>query len=80
MKKIMILILVAMAVASCNVKGEEIRYTKGGATYIIYDIDSCEYIRFSDVAGAYFIHRGNCKYCAERDKRLEELIQELKEE
>ena len=39
-------------------------------------IDSCEYISW----GYGFAHKGNCKYCKERrQKKLEELVKQLKE-
>ena len=42
-------------------------------------IDSCEYINRGVYGGAVLVHKGNCKFCAERRKQeLKELIKELK--
>jgi len=52
-------------------------------------IDSCEYIECYSIGGTQsmvwtepiYIHKGNCKYCAERRKKeQEELIRKLKED
>lgn len=36
--------------------------------YVI-EIDSCEYLYAYHVGGPILTHKGNCKYCAERDKQ-----------
>ena len=52
-------------------------------------IDSCEYIVCYSIGGTeslvwrepIFIHKGNCKFCAERRKKeQEELISKIKEQ
>ena len=37
----------------------------------VYEIDSCEYIGFSGTSdgGTAIIHKQNCKFCAERNKK-----------
>lgn len=40
-------------------------------------IDSCEYIQFRTYGAKEIAHKGNCKYCAERQKKItEEAIKE----
>ena len=44
----------------------------------IIEMDSCEYLRIN-LAGssdAIFIHRGNCKYCKERNRKMFESVLE----
>ena len=38
----------------------------------VYEIDSCEYIGFSGTSdgGTSIIHKQNCKFCAERSKKI----------
>lgn len=44
----------------------------------IIEMDSCEYLRINLAgnSGAIFIHRGNCKYCKERNRKMFESILE----
>jgi len=48
----------------------------------IIEVDSCEYLKALYIGGtSYFAHKGNCKYCKERrEKEIEEIINELKNE
>ncbi len=39
----------------------------GTGVFDIVTIDSCEYIVTDVYYGYYFIHKQNCKYCAERN-------------
>jgi len=53
-------------------------HTKEGFRVCI--IDSCEYIHMSNGNGAYYTHKGNCRFCKERkQKELKELVIKLKE-
>ena len=87
MKKIIILALAALVMVGCNQSTENIEAPLGGNTlttvYQTIIIDSCEYISgFSRIT-----HKGNCRFCKERDsikwekrkKELEELIEQLKD-
>ena len=61
----------------------EVDTKKDGILYGTIIIDSCEYVRSSSCLA----HKGNCRFCEERDsikwekrkKELEELIINLKE-
>ena len=87
MKKIILLALTALIVVGCNNTNDEYTapYKNGGlnshltgAAMCTVIIDSCEYIgtRFQ------LAHKGNCRFCKERDsikwekrkKELEELV------
>lgn len=79
MKKL-ILALTALMMVGCLSKRDS-----NGIPYNVHVIDSCEYI---DGGHAYGIgHKGNCRFCEERDsikwekrkKELEELVIKLKE-
>lgn len=82
MKKIILLALTALMMVGCS----EVKYTKHQTTTQdvgVFEYDSCEYITiYSGVS-----HKGNCKFCKERDsikwekhkKELEELAIKLKE-
>ena len=57
----------------------EVDYEQDGFPITI--IDSCEYIRIYTGHFYEFTHKGNCKYCAERQKKeQEELIYKIKEQ
>ena len=78
MKKIILLTLTALIMAGCERVMKTDYHTKEGFRVCI--IDSCEYIHMSNGNGAYYTHKGNCKFCKERrQKELEELIIKLKE-
>ena len=75
-KKIILLALTTLMMVGCDNNGKPLGYT-----YI--ELDSCEYI-----AGLnQLAHKGNCRFCKERDsikwekrkKELEELVIKLKE-
>ena len=83
MKKI-ILSALAVLIMGCNYNSNSNINTKTeGGVYGTIIIDSCEYIR----GNHKLAHKGNCKFCKERDsikwekrkKELEELIIKLKE-
>lgn len=77
MKKLLLLALPLMIVG-CERIMETDYHTKEGFRVCI--IDSCEYIHMSNGNGAYYTHKGNCRFCKERrQKELEELVIKLKE-
>ena len=50
----------------------------------VFEFDSCEYVLLSNTMGlkgkGYLAHKGNCKYCAEREKKMiREVVKELLE-
>jgi hypothetical protein len=73
------LLAVAIAVSLCGcgnndriellrkVQGETIR----GENYATIEVDSCEYLLKPMIVGEgyLFTHKGNCKFCAERNKK-----------
>lgn len=79
MKKLILLALTALMMVGCS------NYDDPGRAYFtdgfwVSEIDSCEYLRIANGHGAYFTHKGNCKFCAERrQKELKELVEQLKE-
>ena len=87
-KKIILLALVAFVMVGCNQSTKNIEAPLGGNTlitaYQTVIVDSCEYI----LGASKIAHKGNCKFCEERDsikwekrkKELEELVIKLKGE
>ena len=76
MKKLLLLALPLMMVG-CERVMETDYHTKEGFRVCI--IDSCEYIHMSNGHGAYYTHKGNCRYCAERRKlEIKELMEEIR--
>ena len=78
MKKLILLALLAVIMAGCR-DGEA--YKRSGDSCVVYDADGCEYIKLRSAYG--FQHKGNCKYCAQRDsikweKRKAEIVELLK--
>lgn len=81
MKKINKLILGFVAImllfmTGCCLSGKKTYVSSSNpelGTFYIATIDSCEYIK----SGYNFSHKGNCKYCAERQEKL--LIKVLNE-
>lgn len=67
MKKIIALALLAMMMVGCEKKGY-----KGGSVdgYDIVIVDSCEYIISTYAHGGIMAHKGNCRFCTERNKRM----------
>jgi hypothetical protein len=67
MKKIILLAFLAMIMVGCkDEEGRNYATDERGYTYEVTVIDSCEYFRSS----YYMIHKGNCRFCAERNKRM----------
>lgn len=69
-KKITALVVIAIALAtlglsllSCQRQAtDEVEFG-----YRVIVIDGCEYLYKREYKGAAFAHKGNCKYCAQRD-------------
>lgn len=68
-----LMLLIAFVITGCETKNAETRSTDitiNGADITIYIIDSCEYIGYIHKSNAdYLTHKGNCKYCAQRNKK-----------
>lgn len=78
MRKLILFALLAVIMAGCSLEGRDL-----SEAYVSCEIDSCEYVVISGFTDP--THKGNCKFCAERDsikweKRKAELIKELKNE
>ena len=81
MKKVLILALLAVIMAGCFTDGYEIHKSSCVFADVIYD--SCEYVLSN--AAERMAHKGNCKFCAQRDsikweKRKAEIVELLKRE
>ena len=79
MKKIILLTLTALMMASCYNQNDVAKSVEEG-DFGVCIYDSCEYlIRTSNYRG-YLAHKGNCRFCKERrQKELEKLVEQLKE-
>ena len=85
MKKIILLALIVLIAVGCKKSPNKTRQEKIDERYAkrIFIVDSCEYISFWKES----THKGNCRFCKERDsikwekrkKELEELVIKLKE-
>lgn len=65
MKKLLLLALFAMIMVGCGLKSEK------GSVYVTTTIDSCEYIISGSLINhGNITHKGNCKFCSERNKRM----------
>lgn len=96
MKKLILLLALAFVVCGCSIdttKTDTEQSRSNDENRIISPkmvvIDSCEYIVCYSVGGTQtmvwkepiYIHKGNCKFCAERRKKeQEELIRKIKEQ
>ncbi len=72
MKKLIGLILIAAMFASCSSQHYEKNIDKkvthiGVKGVIEIEVDSCEYVFYKYGYGGGLSHKGNCKYCAERE-------------
>ena len=67
MKKIITLAFLTTIMVGCK-DGEGRNYAtdERGYTYEVSVIDSCEYF----VNCYYMVHKGNCKYCLERNRKM----------
>lgn len=79
MKRIILLALTALVMASCYNQNDVAKSVEEG-DFGVTVYDSCEYlIRISSYRG-YLAHKGNCRFCKERrQKELEELVKQLNE-
>lgn len=68
MKKLLFIALLAMIMVGCESTNNDRNYAtdERGYTYRVSVIDSCEYF----VAIHYMVHKGNCKFCAERNRKM----------
>lgn len=72
MKKLFYLLTLSFIFSSCDtrttfeIKKENKLYYGRNVETIIYD--SCEYIRFPKGTSTWGSHKGNCKFCKERNK------------
>lgn len=74
MKKIILLVLIALMMAGCNPPPDYQRIDK----WQILELDSCEYIQADGYHG--YVHKGNCHFCRERmQKELKYIVEQLKE-
>lgn len=70
MKKLFLLF--AIALASCETKNATINSTEvviNGYEIRNYEIDGCEYIGWLNGNSSVLTHKGNCKFCTERNKK-----------
>ena len=63
------IILAALLLMSCESesKGQPAGNVDG---YEIIVVDSCEYLILPYYRGGVMVHKGNCRYCIERNKKL----------
>lgn len=69
MKKLLFIVLFAMIMVGCEESTSNDRNyatDERGYTYRVSVIDSCEYF----VALNYMVHKGNCRFCAERNRKM----------
>lgn len=66
MKKLLLLALATMMVGCKDEEGRNYATDERGYTYEVSVIDSCEYFRSTYILA----HKGNCRFCAERNKRM----------
>lgn len=76
MKKIILLALLVMIMVGCMENDFEIE--KSSKVFVDITYDSCEYV-YSNISDK-MAHKGNCKFCEERDsikweKRKKELVE-----
>lgn len=64
----MITIIIIFLLASCEEKEKNKENYVDGFHVVV--VDSCEYICTTRVHSGYMAHKGNCKYCLERNKKL----------
>ena len=91
MKKLLLLIVLSLLV-SCDDEIETTRTESEENSYLkfkygtvdeyhIQEIDGCEYILVNgrENSEPALTHKGNCKYCVERNKKTVEVVKEIKE-
>lgn len=73
MKKIFIMLLpiIFFGCETKNIEQKQTDFIINGSQLEIYIIDSCEYIgRVKGSNSDKLTHKGNCKFCAERNKLI----------
>lgn len=69
MRKIIALAFLATMMVGCDKKNPD--GTHEPCSYKVYIIDSCEYVGLCEgLRTDYLAHKGNCRFCAERNKRM----------
>ena len=63
---LILLALTAIMMVGCDIR--EIDHHVDNCTIVI--IDSCEYIMEQTYMHSIYIHKGNCKYCQERMRKM----------
>lgn len=64
----LITIILIFLLASCeNKENSKENYVDG---YHVVVVDSCEYLRKTIGRSGYMAHKGNCRFCAERNRRM----------
>lgn len=65
--------LVTVIFYSCNLQPQNENIEVNNGDYVTKVIDSCEYIEYDsgvlNLRVHSLIHKGNCKFCAERNKK-----------
>ena len=74
MKKLFVALLIGVLMISCEEKTpEQKQYNENWQGFKVIVVDSCEYlIKTKTVAYSgygYMAHKGNCKYCKERNAK-----------
>lgn len=65
---IVTIILTILLLSSCEEKEKNKENYVDGFRVVV--VDSCEYITRSFSNGCIMAHKGNCRYCAERNRRM----------
>ena len=65
---IVTIILTVLLLSSCEGKEKNKENYVDGFRVVV--VDSCEYICTARVHRGYMAHKGNCRFCTERNKRL----------
>ena len=60
MKKLLFIALLAMIMVGCESNRVRVKFVSVGQTVVV---DSCEYL-------VGYGHKGNCKFCAERNRKM----------
>lgn len=69
MKKVLVLVLFLIGCETRNATIESTETTINGRDINLYVIDDCEYIgKVVPSQSDFLTHKGNCKYCLERNK------------
>lgn len=80
MKKSIILLAILLSAGCLKVEQKNqaspIKVIKDNTDYTVdlndvveIEYDSCEYVRFDGGSGSWGGHKGNCKFCIERNKK-----------